>query len=133
MFAALQIEGSEWPDRLRVALASGTLLHLVVLAALIGFFTLLYTAFVCDPTVMAARLAALGGTLPGIVPGEATAAHLDRVISRIAGFGAAYLVIVMLLPDFLTSYFGLPIVLGGTSILVLVCVVLDLAAEFCAY
>src|SRR5712691_3694829 len=64
---------------------------------------------------MAARLAALGGALPGIAPGEATAAHLDRVISRTAGFGAAYLVLVMLLPDFLTSFFGLPIALGAAA------------------
>jgi preprotein translocase subunit SecY len=133
MFVALHVDGSEWPDRMRVALASGTLLHLVVLAALIAFFTFVYTAFVCDPTDMAERLAARGGALPGIAPGEPTAAHLDSVISRTAAFGAGYLVVVMLLPDFLTSYFGLPIALGGTSILVLVCVLLDLAAEIRAY
>ena len=129
MFMALHVAASEWLDQLRIALSPGTLLHLLVTAALIAFFTLLYTAFVCDPEQMAARLAALGGTLPGIAPGEATAAHLDRVISRTAAFGAAYLVLVMLLPDFLTGLFGLPIALGGTSILVLVCVVLDLMAE----
>ena len=133
MFAALYLDSGEWADRVRVALAPGTLLHLLVNAALIAFFTLLYTAFVCDPTAMAARLATLGGALPGIAPGEATAAHLDSVISRSAGLGAAYLVVVLLLPDFLTSFFGLPIALGGTSILVLVCVVLDLAAEVRAY
>ena len=133
MFAGLQVEGSEWLNRLLAAFARGTLLHLVVIAALIAFFTLLYTAFVCDPEQMAARLAALGGTLPGIAPGEATAAHLDRVISRTAGFGAAYLVIVMLLPEFLASFVQLPAPLGGTSILVLVCVVLDLAAEIRGY
>jgi preprotein translocase subunit SecY len=133
MFAALHLGGSEWPERLRVALASGTLLHLLVTAALIAFFTLVYTAFVCDPERMAARLTAYGGTLPGIAPGEATAAHLDRVISRTAVSGAAYLVVVMLVPAFLASFFGLPIAPGGTSILVLVCVFLDLAAEVRAY
>jgi preprotein translocase subunit SecY len=133
MFVALHVEGSEWLDRVRVALASGTLLHLVVLAALIAFFTFVYTAFVCDPEQMAERLAACGGALPGIAPGEPTAAHLDSVISRTAAFGAGYLVVVMLLPDFLTSYFGLPIALGGTSTLVLVCVLLDLAAEIRGY
>jgi preprotein translocase subunit SecY len=132
-FAALHLGGSEWPDRVRVALSPGTLLHLLVTAALIAFFTLLYTAFVCDPEQMAARLAACGGALPGIAPGEATAAHLDGVISRTAGLGAAYLVVVLLVPEFLTGFFGLPIALGGTSILVLVCVVLDLAAEIRAY
>jgi len=131
-FAALFFEGSQWPNKIQGALGH-PLLHLVVFAALIAFFTLLYTAFVCDPTAMAARLAAAGGTLPGIPPGEATASHLDSVISRTAGLGAAYLVVVMLLPDFLTGFFGLPIALGGTSILVLVCVVLDLAAEIRGY
>ena len=131
-FAALFFEGSQWPNKIQGALGH-PLLHLVVFAALIAFFTLLYTAFVCDPSHMAARLAALGGTLPGIPPGEATAAHLDSVISRTAGLGAAYLVVVMLLPDFLAGFFGLPIALGGTSILVLVCVVLDLAAEIRGY
>jgi preprotein translocase subunit SecY len=131
--AALSFEASEWPNQVGSALAPGTLLHLLVFAALIAFFTLLYTAFVCDPAQMAARLAALGGTLPGIAPGDATAAHLDSVISRTAGLGAAYLVVVMLLPDFLAGFFGLPMGLGGTSILVLVCVVLDLVAEVRGY
>jgi preprotein translocase subunit SecY len=132
-FAALHFEGSDWPERLRVALGSGTLLHLVVSAALIAFFTFVYTAFVCDPEQMAADLAAHGGALPGIAPGEATAAHLDGVISRTAAFGAVYLVFVMLLPEFLTRFLELPIILRGTSILVLVCVFLDLAAEIRSY
>jgi preprotein translocase subunit SecY len=131
--AALYGGGGGWADRLRVALDYGMPLHLVVTAALIAFFTLFYTAFVCDPDQMAARLAACGGALPGIAPGEATAAHLDSVISRTAVFGAAYLAFVMLLPEFLAGFFQLPIATGGTSILVLVCVFLDLAAEIRAY
>lgn len=130
-FAALH---AGWRDRLGILLGYGTLLHLVVTTALIAFFTLLYTAFVCDPEQMAARLAAFGGTLSGIAPGEATAAHLDSVISRTAAVGAAYLVVVLLLPDILTAYFQLPIIaVGGTPILVLVCVVLDITAEVRAY
>src|SRR5262249_39080862 len=132
LFVGFLFAGSEWPNRLGTALASGTL-RLLVTAALIAFFTLLYTASVCDPEQMAARLAACGGALPGIAPGEATAAHLDTLISRTAAIGAAYLVVVMLLPDFLISFFRLPIVPGGTSILVLVCVFLDLSAEVRAY
>ncbi len=133
IFVALHIEGSEWPEALRVALRYGTRLHLLVTALLIVFFTLLYTAFVCDPEQMAARLAASGGTLPGIAPGEATAAHLDGVVTRTAALGAVYLAFVMLLPEVLTDFFQVPVILGGTSVLVLVCVVLDLAAETRAY
>ena len=132
-FAALRIEGGGWPNRLWAALAYGTWLHLLVTAALIVLFTLVYTAFVCDPERMAARLAACGGALPGIAPGEATAAYLDRAISRTAAFGAAYLTLVMLLPEILTTHFELPFRLGGVSILVVVCVVLDLASEIQAY
>ena len=132
-FAALYIVGGGWLEQVRVALAYGTWLHLVVTAALLAFFTLLYTAFVCDPEQMAARLAACGGALPGIAPGEATAAYLDSAISRATAFGAAYLVFVMLLPEILTAHFELPFRLGGVSILVIVCVVLDLAAEIQAY
>ena len=133
VFVGLLVGASEWPDRLTGALSPGTLLHLAVTAAFIAFFTLLYTAFVCDPEQMAARLAACGGVLPGIAPGEATAAHLDRAISRSAAIGAAYLVIVMIAPDLVNMFLRLPIMPGGTSILVLVCVFLDLAAEIRTY
>jgi preprotein translocase subunit SecY len=129
MFAALFTGSDSWASWLRAALAAGTPLQLIVTAALIVFFTLVYTAFVCDPDRMAARLASCGGTLPGIAPGEATAAHLDRVISRTAMLGAVYLAFVMVLPEFLTAFFGLPFRLGGVTVLVLVCVTLDLWAE----
>jgi preprotein translocase subunit SecY len=131
--AALFGEAGGWADQVRVALSYGTLLHLLATAALLALFTFVYTAFVCDPDEMAARLTACGGALPDVAPGEATAAHLDRTISRTAAFGAAYLVVVMLLPEVLSSWLGLPLVLGGVSTLVLVCVVLDLAAEIRGY
>jgi preprotein translocase subunit SecY len=120
-------------DQVRVALSYGTVLHLVLTAALLALFTFVYTAFTCDPDQMAARLAACGGALPGVAPGEATAAHLDRTISRTAAFGAAYLVVVLLLPEVLAIWFELSLPVGGLSILVLVCVVLDLAAEVRGY
>jgi preprotein translocase subunit SecY len=131
--AALSGEAGGWADQVRAALSYGTLLHLVVTAALLVLFTFVYTAFVCDPEQMAARLAAFGGALPGVAPGEATEAHLDRTIARTTAFGAAYLVVVMLLPEVLGSWLGLPLVLGGVSTLVLVCVALDLAAEIRGY
>jgi preprotein translocase subunit SecY len=107
--------------------------RLLITAVLIVFFTFLYTAFVCDPEQMAARLAACGGELPGIAPGEETAAYLDGAISRMAALGAVYLLSVILLPELLGRFLGLPITLDGTPVLLLVCVVLDLAAEFRAY
>jgi preprotein translocase subunit SecY len=129
MYVAMFTGSDSWASWLWAALAAGTPLQLIATAVLIVLFTLVYTAFVCDPEQMAARLASCGGTLPGIAPGEATAAHLDRVISRTAMLGAIYLAFAMVLPEFLTAFFGLPFRLGGVSILVLVCVTLDLWAE----
>jgi preprotein translocase subunit SecY len=129
MIADLLTGSDSWTSWVWSALATGTPLRLLVTAALIVLFTLVYTAFVCDPDRMATRLATLGGTLPGIAPGEPTAAHLDSVISRTAMLGALYLAFVMVLPEFLTAFFGLPFRLGGVTVLVLVCVTLDLWAE----
>ena len=100
---ALLTDISGWVGTLNIALYAPV--RLVGTAVLIVLFTFVYTAFVCDPEQMAARLAACGGALPGIAPGEATAAHLDRAISRTAAFGAAYLVVVMLLPELLSIVF----------------------------
>jgi len=107
----------------------GEPVRLVGSAVLIVLFTFVYTAFVCDPEQMAARLAACGGALPGIASGEATAAYLDRAISRNAAIGAVYLLAVMVVPELVMLYFALPVVPGGMPILVLVCVLLDLMAE----
>jgi preprotein translocase subunit SecY len=125
--AAALTDISGWVDTLNVTLRAPV--RLVGTALLIVFFTFVYTAFVCDPEQMAARLAACGGALPGIAPGEATAAYLDRAISRSAAIGAAYLAVVMVVPELVTSYLGLPVILEGTPILIVVCVVLDLTAE----
>jgi preprotein translocase subunit SecY len=103
--------------------------RLLVTASLIAFFTFLYTAFVCDPEQMAARLAACGGTLPGVPPGEATAAYLDHAIARSTAIGAVYLVVMMMLPELVASYLALPVVPGGMPLLIVVCAVLDLRAE----
>ena len=122
---------SGWMTPLNFAL--GAPVRLLGSAVLIALLTFVYTAFVCDPEQMAARLAACGGGVPGIAPGEATAAYLDSAITRTTAFGAVYLIIVMVLPEALTTSIASPIDLGGTPILVLVCVVLDLAAEARAY
>jgi preprotein translocase subunit SecY len=124
---ALLTDISGWVDTLKITLYAPV--RLVGTAVLIVLLTFVYTAFVCDPEQMAARLAACGGALPGIAPGEATAAYLDRAISRSAAIGAAYLVAVMVVPELVSSYLALPFMLDGTRILVVVCVVLDLMAE----
>jgi preprotein translocase subunit SecY len=114
-------------------LRPGTLSHLIVFAILIVFCTFLYTASVLDPEEAAERLSTLGGTLPNIPPGEATAAFLDRVVSRTTVIGAVYLALVVLLPEILVTIARVPFYFGGIGLLVAVCTVIDLAEQFRAW
>jgi preprotein translocase subunit SecY len=98
----------------------------IILTAAIVVFTFIYTAFVADPERAANSLNKLGGVIPGVEPGEPTAAHIDHVVSYTAFVGAAYLAAIFLLPTVLTSYSQAPFYLAGTSVLIVVCVVLDI-------
>jgi preprotein translocase subunit SecY len=104
-------------------------LFLAFYALLIFVFVLLYTAFVLSPDDTARALEKHGGRLTGAEPGEATAAALDRIFSRITLIGAAYLVLVCLVPEILVAYMGVPFYFGGASLLIVVCTVLDLDDE----
>ena len=113
-----------WIGDLTFGLGYGKPLHLLVSAAIILFF-----AFVCDPEDMAEKLGKNGGTLPEITPGEATAAHLDHVISRTAAIGAAYLAFLILLPEILIRYLGATFDFPSVSLLIMVCATLDIEAQ----
>jgi preprotein translocase subunit SecY len=108
-------------------------LYLILYAALIILFAFLYTAFVLDPEDAAENLRKRGGTIPGIEPGEPTAAYLDETVSRSATIGAIYLALICLLPEFLISTSAVPFYFGGTSLLLVVCTCLDLVAQVQGY
>ena len=110
-------------------LGSGRLPYLIVYAALITLFAFLYTALVLDPEDAAESLQRYGGTIPEVAPGEPTADYLDQTISRITMMGAAYLVLVCLLPQILVATAGVPFYFGGPSLLIAVGTALDLLAQ----
>jgi len=113
----------------RQLLAVGTPAHLLVSGVLIILFSLVYAAFVYDPERMAGQLKAYGGAIPDVAPGEATAAHLDGVISRIAIVGTVYLLLLALLPAVVIMLPGLPLYSGTIWLMILVCIVLDIEAQ----
>jgi preprotein translocase subunit SecY len=98
-------------------------------AALIVFFAFFYTAIVFNPTETADNLKKQGGFIPGLRPGERTADFIDQVLTRITVIGAAYLVIICLIPEILVSYAALPFYFGGTSLLIVVSVTMDTVAQ----
>jgi len=111
-------------------LAHGRPLFMVLYAALIIFFCFFYTAIVFNPVETADNLKKHGGFMPGIRPGERTAEHMDRILTRITVLGAGYLTIVCLIPEFMITYAQIPIILlGGTSLLIVVTTTMDTVAQ----
>jgi len=118
-----------WWNGVRQAFNPGQPAFIICYAIIIVCCVFLYTAFVLDPAEAAAKLASLGGVIPGVPPGEATADHLDRVLSRVTLIGALYVVAVCLIPELLISRTQVPFYLGGASLLILVCTVLDVEKQ----
>jgi preprotein translocase subunit SecY len=121
--------GTGWLGTLTAYLGHGTPLFMALYAALIIFFTFFYTAVVFNPQETADNLKKHGGFIPGIRPGERTAAFLDKVLTRITVVGALYLTLVCLAPEILSSYATASLGFGGTSLLILVTVTMDTVAQ----
>ena len=118
-----------WLPNLTAMLQHGQPLFMALYAAMIIFFTFLYTSLVFNPDETAENLRKYGGFLPGIRPGKRTAEYLDHVLTRITVIGAGYITIVCLLPEFLISNLGNSFYFGGTSILIVVTVTMDTVAQ----
>ncbi|AWU93079.1 preprotein translocase subunit SecY [Azospirillum ramasamyi] len=121
--------GPEWLQAVSSYLAHGTLLYMLLYAALIVFFCFFYTAIVFNPAETAENLRKYGGFIPGIRPGKNTADHIDYVLTRLTVVGSAYLVAVCLLPEILISQHSVPFYFGGTSLLIVVTVTMDTVAQ----
>ena len=115
------------------ALGYGQPLHLVIYALLIVFFCFFYTALVFNARDTADNLKKSGAFIPGIRPGQQTADYIDRVLTRLTLWGALYVTAVCLLPEILVSSQGVPFHFGGTSLLIVVVVVMDFMAQLQAH
>ncbi|MDE1158909.1 MAG: preprotein translocase subunit SecY [Neorhizobium sp.] len=119
----------DWATAIIASLGHGQPLFMLLYALLIAFFAFFYTAIVFNPKDTADNLKKHGGFIPGIRPGERTAEYIDYVLTRITVIGAIYLVFVCILPEFLVARTGVPLALGGTSLLIVVSVTLDTVAQ----
>ena len=124
---------SRWLQELANRLAPGEPLHDLLYAGLIIFFSFFYTALVFNSAETAENLKKSGALIPGIRPGRATADYVDGVITRLTGAGALYMVAVCLLPQFLQNSWKVPFYFGGTSLLIVVVVVMDFTAQVQAH
>ncbi len=110
-------------------LAHGQPLYMTLYALGIIFFCFFYTAVVFNPEETADNLKKNGGSIPGIRPGKRTADYLEYVLTRITVIGAAYLAVVCVLPEYMIAQTGIPLFLGGTSLLIVVNVTVDTISQ----
>jgi len=116
-------------DRLNQVLVPGDWRWTMVYVTLIIFFAFFYTAIQFQPVQVADNLKKQNAFIPGIRPGKATADFIDTVMTRITVAGALYMAAVCTVPDFLQSAFKVPFYFGGTSIMIVVGVALDLVQQ----
>ena len=115
------------------ALTPGNLAYTLLYSALIIFFCFFYTAMVFNSKETADNLKKSGAFIPGIRPGKQTADYIDNVLTRLTMVGSIYLVAVCLLPDVLRVVWAVPFYFGGTSVLIVVVVIMDFIAQIQAH
>jgi len=120
-------------QQVAAALGYGQPLHLLIYALLILFFCFFYTALVFNARDTAQNLQKSGAFIPGIRPGQQTADYIDKVLTRLTLWGALYVMSVCLLPEILISSQGVPFQFGGTSLLIVVVVVMDFMSQLQAH
>ena len=106
---------------------------MILFSILIIFFSYFYSTIVFNTEDVSENLKKSNCFIPGIRPGTATKEYLDSVVYRITFIGAIYLCIVCLLPEILTTKYSLPLSIGGTGLLILLDVVIDLVAQIQSY
>lgn len=124
-----QTEGFGWLRDISSTLSPGQPLYVICYAIAIVFFCFFYTALVFNPKETADNLKKSGAIIPGMRPGDQTARYIDSVMSRLTLVGAGYITAVCLLPEFLILNWNVPFYFGGTSLLIIVVVVMDFMAQ----
>ena len=125
--------GMGWLQEVALVLSPGQPLYILMFAAGIIFFSFFYTAIVFDPKDVADNLKRQGAFIPGIRPGQQTTQHIDDVITRLTVFGALYVTLVCLLPEFMIVFFDITFQLGGTALLIVVVVSMDFMSQVQAH
>ncbi|OZB04197.1 MAG: preprotein translocase subunit SecY, partial [Idiomarina sp. 34-48-12] len=116
-------------QELSLTLSPGQPLYVMLYAAAIIFFCFFYTALVFNPRETADNLKKSGAFIPGIRPGEQTSRYIDKVMTRLTLAGALYITFVCLVPEFMMIAWNVQFYFGGTSLLIIVVVIMDFMAQ----
>ncbi|MEJ2316048.1 MAG: preprotein translocase subunit SecY [Gammaproteobacteria bacterium] len=126
-------ENMRWLQEISATFSRGEPVYTIAFAAAIIFFCFFYTAIVFNSRETADNLKRSGAFIPGIRPGQQTAHYIDGVLTRLTLVGALYITAVALLPDLLQFQWNIPFYFGGTSLLIIVVVVMDFMAQLQAH
>lgn len=127
------VKGLGWLNTVSLALSYGQPAYIVIFAITVIFFSFFYTALVFSPKETADNLKKSGAFIPGIRPGEQTAQYVDKVMFRLTLVGSVYLALVAFLPQFLILAWNVPFYFGGTSLLIVVVVIMDFMSQVQAH
>ncbi len=128
-----QDDGMGFLQDIALAMSPGQPFYIMMYAAGIIFFCFFYTALVFNPRDTADNLKKSGAFIPGIRPGEQTSNYIDKVMTRLTFTGAMYMTAVCLLPEFLILFWQVPFYFGGTSLLIIVVVIMDFMSQVNAH
>ncbi|MAV23289.1 MAG: preprotein translocase subunit SecY [Gammaproteobacteria bacterium TMED278] len=116
-------------NSISLALDPGQPLYILVFSALIISFCFIWLALTFNTREVSDNLKRSGAYIAGIRPGEQTASYIDTVLARLTVFGAIYLTLICLLPLALINFAGVSFYFGGTSVLIIVVVLMDFMAQ----
>ncbi len=122
-----------WLNMLSYVMAPGMPLYVIAISAAIIFFSYFYTSITFNSTEMADNLKKSSALIPGIRPGAQTATYLESIMSRLTLLGSLYLVLVSLLPELMRAVWHVPFYFGGTSLLIVIVVVIDFISQLQAH
>ncbi|MDH5433030.1 MAG: preprotein translocase subunit SecY [Gammaproteobacteria bacterium] len=122
-----------WLQNIASQLQPGNPLYMLIYAVGIIFFCFFYTALVYNPRETADQLKKSGAFIPGVRPGEQTSKYIDKVMTRLTFVGAMYITAVCLLPEFMILFWQVPFYFGGTSLLIIVVVIMDFMSQIQAH
>ena len=126
-------ESMGWLQVMAQALSPGQPIYTMMYAGLIIFFCFFYTALVFNSRDTADNLKRSGAFIPGIRPGQQTAEYIDAVLTRLTFWGAMYITLICLMPEFMIMYWNVPFYFGGTSLLIIVVVSMDFMSQLQAH
>lgn len=119
----------QWLTIISIYLQPGQLLYIMIYASAIMFFCFFYTSLVFNPRETADNLKKSGAFVPGIRPGEQTAKYINKIITRLTVIGAIYVTFICLVPEFMRISMKVPFYFGGTSLLIVVVVIMDFMTQ----